>query len=223
LDYVVAFVAALAVVLTAVLTAAYARLLEARSVDRRLEELAKSIAREVCRRTRFSSENVGVHIWELHDPRVWLIPRWMHRRHARHLGRRAAFIPERREHEAIAFMEGKGVVGRCWERRREVIEDLGVMASVPDARTYYRNFGYRERYRLSFAQLWSTRHFWTIWAYPIFVGPPGAKDFGGAVTIDYQRPGGADELRRLADNRTQELDSLLADCAALLRGESPVS
>jgi hypothetical protein len=225
LDHVVAIVAAIAVVLTAVLAAAYGRLLEARKVDRRLEELAKAIAREVCRQTDFRTDNLGVHVWELHDPRVWLIPRWIpHRPHARHLGRRAAFIPERREHEAIAFMEGVGVVGRCWERRREVIEDLGEMlTTVRDAAAYYSEFGYRERYRLSFAHLWNTRHFWTIWAYPIFVGPPGAKDFGGAVTVDYQRPGGAEKLQRLADNRTQELDSLLADCAALLRGESPVS
>jgi hypothetical protein len=225
LDYVVAIVAAVAVVLTALLAAAYARLIEARKVDRRLEELARSVAREVCSRTKFSPDHVSVHVWELRDPRVWLIPRWVPKRwHARHLVRRAAFVPERREHEAIAFREGVGVVGRCWARRREVVEDLGeVMAKASDAATYYRELGYHRRYKLSFANLWNTRHFWAIWAYPIFVGPPGAKEFGGAVSVDYQCPNGAQALRQLADNRTHELDSLLADCAALLRGESPVS
>jgi hypothetical protein len=226
LDYAVAVAGAAATMLSGLLAFAYAQLRHARLVDRRLEELARSIAREVAVASSLPADHLSVHAWQLRDPRVWLFPRWFPRRpHARHLVRRAAFVPERREHEAIAFMEGMGVVGRCWERRRDIVEDLGdilnFVAANPSAEAYYREFDYDARYRLSFANLWNTRHFWAIWAYPIFLGPPPAKSFGGCVSVDFQCPGHADELRRLADNRTQELDSLLADCGALLRGEAP--
>lgn len=222
LDYIVALVAALGILAAAVLAESYRRLLVDRVVDRRLEELARSIAREVRNLSGVSTDIISVHIWELIDPRVYLIPRWLPRRpHARHLARRAAFVPERREHESIAFMEGFGVVGRCWQRKREVVEDLSViLENAPDATSYYARFGYEQRYRLNYANLWNTRHFWAIWAYPIFVGPPAGKDFGGCVSVDFQCPDHADKLRSVADNRSQELDSLLADCAALLRGDA---
>jgi hypothetical protein len=133
-------------------------------------------------------------------------------------------VTERREHEAIAFMEGVGVVGRCWARKREVVEDLSpILAAATDAKSYYESFGYEQRYRLSFDQLWNTRHFWAIWAYPIFLGPPGGKSFGGCVSVDVRCPGKAGRLRIVADNRSQELHSLLADCAALLRDETPAN
>jgi hypothetical protein len=223
LDYVVAVAGALGGVLSAVLAAAYARLRHARYVDRRLEELAKSIARQVRDMARISTDHISVHIWQVRDPRVWGIPHWVPKRpHARHLSRRAAFITERREHESFAFMKGVGVIGRCWERRREIVEDLShVLAVADDAKTYYDTLNYRQRYRLSYAALWNTRHFWAIWAYPLFLGPPGARPFGGVVSVDIQCPGHADALRKVADNRTQELDSLLADCAALLRDDTP--
>lgn len=228
LDYVVAIAGAVGTILSAVLASAYARLRDARGVDRRLEELARSIAREVSARSGLATDHLSVHVWQVRDPRVWGCPHWCRwSPRVPHLFRRAAFVPERREHEAIAFMEGKGVVGRCWERRREVVEDMGELlefvAANPDADAYYQQFDYDRRYRLSFANLWNTRHFWAIWAYPIFLGPPGAKAFGGCVSVDFQCPGHLDDLRHLADNRTQELDSLLADCAALLRGEAPAA
>jgi len=220
----VAAVAIISVLLLAVVAEAYARVVKERQGDRRLEELARSIARLVSRETTASGDQIGVHIWQVRDPRLWLIPRWMpYRQKSEFLIRRAAFVPERREHEAIAFLPGYGVVGRCWLRRREILADLhSIAARATDAPSFYRHLDYEERYRLTFAHVWNTRHFFSIWAYPLFKGPPGAFTFSGSVSVDIQCPGHLDDLRRMADNRSAELNSLLADCASVLRAEADI-
>jgi hypothetical protein len=143
LNYVVAAVGAIGVLLSAVLAHAYARLRQARQHDRRLEELARSIARQVRDVGDIGIDELSVHIWQLREPRVWCWPqRFPLGPHAPHLARRAAFVTERREHEAIAFMEGVGVVGRCWARKREVVEDLSpILAAATDAKNYYERSG----------------------------------------------------------------------------------
>lgn len=284
-DRAVTVIGALAIVAAGVLATAYARVVEGRARDRRLEELARSIAREVRNLSNVDADLISVHVWQLRDPRLWLVPRFLRnrphflsKRHssskqssesfaeqrpegeeepnapsseqprdekeqppkegpardsaspalsrwsAPHLVRRAAHVPERTEHEGFVFTPGVGVVGRCWDRRREVVEDLtDILKDATDAATYYRRWSYEERYRLSFANVWNTRQFWAIWAYPIFVGAAGAEYFGGCVSVDIQCPGRAAKLREVADNRSPELDSLLRDCAALLRREVPVA
>lgn len=223
-SHIVAAVAIAGVLLLAVVAEAYARVVRERQGDRRLEELARSIARLVSSRTKVKPDHISVHIWQVRDPRLWLVPRWVpYRRSATFLIRRAAFVPERREHEAIAFLPGYGVVGRCWLRRREILADLNSIARLAtDAASFYGKLSYEERYRLTFAHVWNTRHFFSIWAYPLFKGPPGAFVFAGAVSVDIQRPGHVDDLRRVADNRSAELNSLLADCASVLRAEADI-
>jgi hypothetical protein len=199
----------------AITTEAYRDLTVRRRGDARLQDMCRSIARVVQAESKIDLEDISVHVWAARLPKRWTIgPR------IPHLDRRAAHIPERREHEAFAFIRGRGVVGRCWLRRREVVIDLEeLQRKAPDAGTFYGALGYEERLRMSFAQLWNTRQFTAIWAYPLFAGPAGAPEFAGCVSVDLHCPGSAAELRALADNRTLELSSLLADCAGVLREE----
>jgi hypothetical protein len=211
-------ISVVALALTAVLAEAYRDVVARRRGDQRLRDVCRSIARAVQTQTGLAGDDISVHLWAVRRPRRWFVANLrLHR--LEFLERRAAHVPERREHEDFAFIKGRGVIGRCWLRRREVVVDLqALQAQAPTAEAYYK-LGYEGRFRMTFAQLWNTRQFMAVWAYPLFVGPAGSPEFGGCLSVDLSCRDEAQSLERLADNRTPELSSLLADCAGILREE----
>lgn len=209
-------VSVLSLLLSAVLVEEYRRLRLRRDSDNRLHDLARSVARNVAESLPIDIDDISVHVWRVRSVRKML----PFRPRLAYLERQAAFIPERREHEEFAWLLGRGVVGRCWQRRREVIVDLDeeIYAHATDAATFY-SLSYENRLRMTFAQVRNTRHFKAVWAYPLFVGPVAAPSFAGCVSVDVRISGRAAALRYLADHRSHDLNSLLADCAAALRAE----
>lgn len=209
-------VSVVSLLLSVLLVEEYRRLRLRRESDNRLQDLARSLARNVAECLPIDIDDISVHVWRIRQAHR-LVPR---RPRLAYLERQAAFIPERREHEEFAWLVGRGVVGRCWQRRREIVVDLDeeIYAHAQDAATFYA-LPYDDRFRMSFAQVRNTRHFKSVWAYPLFIGPVAAPSFAGCVSVDVRRSGFAGALRHLADNRSHDLNSLLADCAAALRAE----
>lgn len=215
---IVTVISVVALAFTAILAETYRDLVVRRRGDQRLQDICRSIARAVRHETSIGLDDISVHVWAVRSTRRWFWSGWrLHR--LEFLERRAAYVPERREHEDFAFLKGRGVVGRCWLRRREVVVDIEDLQRHGESADKFYKLSYEARFRMSFAQLWNTRQFMAIWAYPLFVGPVGSPRFGGCVSVDISCRGKAELLTRLADNRTPELNSLLADCAGILRHE----
>lgn len=222
-------------VLTVVLAAALAGSLADRREELVLQQHCRSLARYCEATARFPPDHLGVHVWSLRDPRIWLLPRWLTDRllgsepptggwrsfvpRAPFLDRRAAYTSERRVHPPFTFTRDKGVIGRCWRLGREILEDMEVLRTVGTAKEFYAGFPYDVRFGLSWRQWWNSRHFSVIWAYPLFAGPRAARRFAGCVSLDLKCDGQFAALEQLALNKTPELESLLWDCAAVLRGD----
>lgn len=221
--------------LTVVLAGTLARSLADRREDLVLQQHCRSLARYCARATGLEIDHLGVHVWSVRDPRVWLLPRWLtdcligsepcptgwraRVPRAPFLDRRAAYTSERRVHPTFTFTRDKGVIGRCWRLERELVEDLEVLRVAGTAAEFYERFPYDVRYGLSWRQWWNSRHFSTIWAYPLFAGPKAARHFAGCVSVDLKCDGQFEALTRLSSDKSPELDSMLWDCAAVLRGD----
>jgi hypothetical protein len=222
-------------VLTVVLAGALAHSLADRREELVLQQHCRSLARYCDREKHLPIDHLGVHVWSVRDPRIWLLPRWLTDRllgsgshpegwrayvpRAPFLDRRAAYTSERRVHPTFTFTCDKGVIGRCWRLEREIVEDLESLRAAGTAAEFYRRFPYDMRYGLSWRQWWNSRHFSTIWAYPLFAGPKAARRFAGCVSVDLKCDGRFDDLAGLTSDKTAELESLLWDFAAVLRGD----
>ncbi|MFZ1924786.1 MAG: nucleoside 2-deoxyribosyltransferase [Solirubrobacteraceae bacterium] len=229
-------VAVVTLMLTSLLAWRLSRSLSDRREELILQQHCRSLWRYLTEVPKLPAEHLGVHVWSLRDPRVWFVPHWLTSLmmgdsraeptgwrsflpRTPFLARRAAFTNERRVHPSMAFTRDKGVIGRCWRLEREIVENLQPLREVVTAQDFYEKFSYDERYGLSWRQWWNTRHFCAIWVYPIYDGPVSARRFAGCVSVDLTCSGRFDLLERLATERNAELDSLLWDFVAVLRGD----
>ncbi len=226
-------------VLTLILTALLAWRLGGSLTDRReeliLQQHCRSLWRYLNDERQLPAEDLGVHVWSVKDPRIWFIPHWITNRllppadeprgwrdfvpRAPFLQRRAAFTSERRVHPAMTFTRDKGVIGRCWRLKREIVENLEPLRTASTASEFYEQFSYDKRYGLDWRHWWNTRHFSAIWVYPVYAGPVGARRFAGCISVDLKCAGQFSVLESIADAKDDALDSLLWDLAAVLRGD----
>jgi hypothetical protein len=227
-------------VITLILTALLAWRLGQSLSDRReeliLQQHCRSLWRYLTDELKLPSEHLGVHVWSMKDPRIWYLPHWLTSRllgdvraepegwrsfipRAPFLQRRAVFTNERRVHPPMTFTRDKGVIGRAWRLEREIVVNLEPLRACRTASEYYGRFKYEERYGLSWRQWWNTRHFCSIWVFPIFTGPVGARRFAGCVSVDINCKNYAPKLEKISEKKNATLDSLLWDFVAVIRGD----
>jgi len=192
----------------ALVTLGYERSLQARDDEAKLYRACRDVAALVERTTRLERDSVGVHVWTV---------KGLHG--MQRLERRATFIPGDRPPTAIVWRKGKGAIGRCWERDEWVLaplEEIQALAPTEDA------FGELDP-EMTFSFTWSefanTAHYKAILAWPLHGGPEAAPRFVGALSIDVQQNGAADELKRFRRDRWSAFSHHLALCEAVLRGK----
>jgi hypothetical protein len=172
----------------------YQRLLSKRRTEFELYQVARSLARLVCKDAGVDSDYVGVHVWR----RAGIGK-------AQHLIRVAAFSPERKVAPAITWRKDRGVVGLCWRTEKEQLISFNDEAEAELGRG-----GMTE------AEIDRTRLFRLIWATPLLSPSRCSGRFIGCMSLDISEDGHLDAVRALVDRANPALEALLASGQALL-------
>jgi hypothetical protein len=185
------------------------------SVDRRrrkrvaaLDDACRRIAAHVHKRCpSIPLTDLGVHVWTIKGP-------WF----ARRVERSATFLLRDRRRSAVAWTEGKGVFGLCWERKVPVIVDLDatLYAKAPNEAAF-RALPAEERLGLEWHELERTRQYKTIYAAPLFDRSPTKPAIRGIVAVDILASAHYDELVAATEG-DNEFNSILGICEGALIG-----
>jgi hypothetical protein len=158
------------------------------------------LAQYVLENSTIGPGGLGVHVWEVSG-------RWPFR----HLARRRAYWPEdsRLAVAPIIWRKGKGVIGTAWKADQETFADLDGWAAI--TRDTFEALPRGDRYGMRWSEVWHTRRFRAIAAFPLHGGPSAAPRVIGCVSVDVTEPGKGDELKIVCTTGTA-VQSILALC-----------
>jgi hypothetical protein len=150
-------------------------------------------------------DDVGVHIWRVAG-----------RGRSQHLQLVTAFFWERKIAPSITWRKEKGVLGACWTDEAEQVRDV---TSEHVSKDQWEKLPDAEKHCLTWSEVHRTRHFHAIWAMPLFSPTGCGNRFRGCISVDVATPGTAEKLKAITDNKSAELEALIASCQIALSGD----
>jgi hypothetical protein len=127
---------------------------------------------------------------------------------------------EPRRASRMSWTQGKGVVGRTWEREEEVLIDLTPLRLVDQPS--FEALPPQERLNMSWIEFARTSSYYTCWAIPLYADKEGEEQMLGILSVDCKDPNSLKPIIKAIPRVGGLVDAVYGHFAAWHEKDGPI-